>query len=121
MAWDTGASWRVVSLWSALIGLHARGPDPLSCPPSLLQTGPPSLPRGVALTALVPLPALKTQCGKGFGLAAWPGLGLLVTSEGDKNTLSVWGLPGGASGGVGASGGAGACARAGARGASAGW
>jgi hypothetical protein len=71
------------------------------------------------LTALAPLPALKTQCGQGFGLAACPALGLLVTSDSEKNTLSIWGLPGGVSGG-GASGGPGACAGAGAGGAPAG-
>jgi hypothetical protein len=59
------------------------------------------------LTALVPQPAFKTQCGKGWGMAACPALGLLVTSD-RVNTLSVWGLPGGASGGGGASAGAGA-------------
>jgi hypothetical protein len=85
-----------------------------------VQTAPPSLPRGVALTALVPLPALKTECGQGLGLAACPALGLLVTSDSNKNTLSVWGVPGGGSGGGGASGGAGASAGAGAGGASAG-
>jgi hypothetical protein len=74
----------------------------------------------VALTALMPIPALKTQCGKGFGLAACPALGLLVTSDEDDDALSVWDLPGGASGGGGACGGAGASAAAGARGASAG-
>jgi hypothetical protein len=51
----------------------------------------------VALTTLVPLPALKTQCGPGCGLAACPALGLLVTSEREENTLSVWDLPGGPS------------------------
>jgi hypothetical protein len=83
-----------------------------------VQTHPPPLPRGVALTALVP--ALTRRCGQGFGLAACPALGLLVTSDSDKNTLSVWGVPDGASGGGGAAGGAGASAGAGARGASAG-
>ncbi len=51
----------------------------------------------------MPLPSLLTECGKGLGLAACPALGLLVTSDKDKNTLLVWGLPGGASGGGGAS------------------
>ncbi len=88
--------------------------------PTSLQTGPPSLPRGVALTTLVPLPALKTQCGPGYGLAACPTLGLLVTSDKETNTLSVWELPGGASGSGGASGGPGASAGAGAGGASVG-
>jgi hypothetical protein len=88
--------------------------------PISLQTGPPSLPRGAALTALVLLPSLKTECGSGFGLAACPALGLLVTSDVDKNTLSVWGLPGGTSDGGGASGGAWASAEAGAGGALAG-
>ncbi len=55
----------------------------------------------------MPLPALKTLCGLGFGVAACPALGLLVTSDDKKNTLSVWDLGGGASVG-GASGGAGA-------------
>jgi hypothetical protein len=68
----------------------------------------------------VPLPALKTPCGYGYGLAACPSLGLLVTSDMNKNTLSVWGLPGGASGGGGASGWAGASAGAGTGGVSAG-
>jgi hypothetical protein len=87
--------------------------DPLSpsLPTPLLQTAPPSLPRGVGLIALVPLPALKTLCGAGFGLAACPALGVLVTSDSEKNTLSVWGLPDDASGG-GVSGGAGASAGA---------
>jgi hypothetical protein len=67
----------------------------------------------------VPLPALKTQCGVGYGLAACPSLGLLVTSDMNKSTLSVWGLPGGVGCGGGASGAAGASAGAGA-GASAG-
>ncbi len=49
--------------------------------------------RGAALTALVPLPDLKTRNGIGFGLAVCPDLGLLVTSDYDKNTLSAWGLP----------------------------
>ncbi len=72
------------------------------------------------MTDLKPLPALKTQCGPGFGLAACPALGLLVTSDCSLNTLSVWGPPGGASGGGGASSGAGATAGAGVGGASAG-
>jgi hypothetical protein len=51
----------------------------------------------------VPLPSLKTDCGEGYGLAACPTVGLLVTSDIDKNNLSVWRLPGvGASGGPGA-------------------
>ncbi len=73
----------------------------------------------LAFTALVPLPALKTLCGLGFGVAACPALGLLVTSDDKKNTLSVWDLGGGASVG-GASGGAGASAGTGVGGASAG-
>jgi hypothetical protein len=65
----------------------------------------------------VPLPSLKTDCGRGCGMAACPALGLLVTSDYNMNTLSVWGLPGGASRRGGASGGAGASALAGAAGA----
>jgi hypothetical protein len=65
----------------------------------------------------VPLPALKTRCGVGYGLAACPTLGLLVTSDARMNTLSVWGLPDGASGGGGASGEPGASAGAGSGGA----
>ncbi len=66
------------------------------------------------MTDLVPLPARKTQCGKGMGLAACPALGLLVTTDTAKNTLSVWGVPVSASGGDGASGRARASAGAGA-------
>ncbi len=47
----------------------------------------------MALSHLKPLPALKTQCGPGYGLSVCPALGVLVTSDCDKNTLSVWGLP----------------------------
>jgi hypothetical protein len=60
----------------------------------------------------VPLPSLKTQCGAGFGLAACPALGLLVTSDDKMNTLSVWDVSGGADVGGGAPGGAGASAGA---------
>ncbi len=71
------------------------------------------------LEGLVPLRSLKTRSGAGLGLAASPALGLLVTSDYKKNTLSVWGLPSGANGGAGASGGPGASAGGGAGGASA--
>ncbi len=53
----------------------------------------------------MPLPSLATECGEGPGLAACPALGLLVTSDVYKSTLSVWSLSGGASGGGGASSG----------------
>jgi hypothetical protein len=66
------------------------------------------------LEELVPLPALKTKCGSGYGLAACPALSLLVTSHLRENSLSVWGMPGGASGVGGAFGGPGTCAGAGA-------
>jgi hypothetical protein len=95
-------------------------PPPSPSPHPSLQTAPPSLPRDEAPTELVPLPAFKTQCGPGHGLAVCPALGLLVTSDSKENTLSVWGVPGGASGGGGTTGGAGASAGAGAGGASAG-
>jgi hypothetical protein len=55
---------------------------------------------------LVPLPALKTGCGEGVGVAACPTLGLLVTSDDVENTLSVFALPG-SGGGAGAGAGAG--------------
>ncbi len=65
---------------------------------------PPPLPRGVGLDKLVPLPALKTDCGRGVGMAACPALGLLVTSNHNDNTLSVFALPriSGAGAGAGA-------------------
>ena len=47
----------------------------------------------VDLTAFVHVPALKTHCGRGVGLAACPTLGLLVTSNYRDNTLSVFALP----------------------------
>ncbi len=54
------------------------------------------------------MPSLKTQCGAGCGLAACPTLGLLVTSDYNCNTLSVWSLPHGpcAFGGAGSAAGA---------------
>jgi hypothetical protein len=48
----------------------------------------------VDLGSLVSLPALKTKCGEGVGLAVCPTLGLLVTSRLD-NTLRVFALPSG--------------------------
>jgi hypothetical protein len=55
----------------------------------------------------VPLPSLMTECEGGFGLAACPALGLLVTSDVYDNTLSVWDLCGGDSDGVASGAGAG--------------
>jgi hypothetical protein len=70
------------------------------------QVAPPPLPRGVGLDKLRPLPALKTACGVGAGMAACPALGLLVTSDiSDNNTLNVFALP--RSSGAGAGAGAG--------------
>ena len=39
------------------------------------------------------VPALRTPCGDGLGLAVCPALGLLVTSNSDDDTLSVFDLP----------------------------
>jgi hypothetical protein len=39
------------------------------------------------------LPALKTACGLGVGIAPCPALGLLVTSNRPDDTLSVFALP----------------------------
>ncbi len=47
----------------------------------------------MSLGDLVPLPALKTRCGAGMGMAACPTLGLLVTSNSEDNTLTVFNLP----------------------------
>jgi hypothetical protein len=47
--------------------------------------------QSVDLETLVPVPTWITNCGTGFGLAACPSLGLLVTSSGDM--LSVFKLP----------------------------
>ncbi len=66
------------------------------------------LPRGVGLDKLVPLPALKTACGYGLGMAACPVLGLLVTSSTSDNTLSVFALPRSSGAGAGAGAGSGA-------------
>ncbi len=78
------------------------------------QVVPLPLPRGVGLDALVPLPALTTRCGWGAGMAACPTLGLLVTSNHDDNTLSVFALPHSSGAGAGAGAGAGVGAGAGA-------
>jgi hypothetical protein len=45
------------------------------------------------LNALIPWPAFKTHCPHGAGLAACPTLGLLVISNFQTNTLSVFSLP----------------------------
>jgi hypothetical protein len=66
------------------------------------QVAPLPLPRGVGLDKLVPLPALKTKCGEGVGMAACPALGLLVTSNTKDNTLSVFALPHSSGAGAGA-------------------
>jgi hypothetical protein len=55
--------------------------------------------QGFNLGTLVPLPALKTHCGHGVGMAVCPTLGLLVTSNDRDNTLSVFALPSGGIGG----------------------
>jgi hypothetical protein len=96
------------------ICLHAhRLSPPPPCPPPVLcciamhvhlllcmlsffvcdQVPPLALPRGVGLDALVPLPALRTACGEGKGMAACPALGLLVTSNYMDNTLFVHAVP----------------------------
>ena len=49
---------------------------------------------------LTPVPQFKTACGQGYGVAACPSLGLLVTSDVNNNTLSVWSLPSGAGFGI---------------------
>jgi hypothetical protein len=56
------------------------------------QVTPMLLTRSVSLDKLRPLPALKTACGHGMGVAACPALGLLVTSNDKDNTLSVFDL-----------------------------
>jgi hypothetical protein len=56
-------------------------------------SGPPSLPRGVGLDSLLPLPGFKARCGRGLGLAVWPAMGLIVTSSDDDDTISVFALP----------------------------
>jgi hypothetical protein len=63
-----------------------------------VQVAAPLLPAGGSLDLLRPVPALKTSCEAGLGLAACPELGLLVTSSCISNTLSVFALPGRSSG-----------------------
>jgi hypothetical protein len=63
--------------------------------------GPLPLPCGVGLDKLRRVPALKTACGSGMGMAACPTLGLLVTSDHIDNTLSVFALPRSSGSGVG--------------------
>ena len=45
------------------------------------------------LGSLMPLPRLRTVCGVGYDVAACPTLGLLVTSNCEDNSLSVYRLP----------------------------
>ena len=56
----------------------------------------------VDVGTLVPLPGLKTECGAGFGMAACPALGLLVTSSFMGSNLSVFTLPHSSDAGAGA-------------------
>jgi hypothetical protein len=72
------------------------------------QVAPLPLPCGVGLDKLRPRAALKSACGTGVGMAACCTLGLLVTSNGNDNTLSVFALPRSSGGGAGAGAGAGA-------------
>ena len=58
------------------------------------MSSPPSPLMAVDVGTLIPLPSLKTKCGSGMGMAVCPALGLLVTSNHDDNTLSVFTLPG---------------------------
>jgi hypothetical protein len=50
------------------------------------------LPRGVGLDALQLAPSFRTVCGRGYGLAVCPALGLLVTSNPKRSCLDVFGL-----------------------------
>ena len=60
----------------------------------LFQQAEPNLMRA-DLESLVPVPAFKTPCGFGVGVAVCPALGVLVTShwQYDDDTLSVFALP----------------------------
>jgi hypothetical protein len=115
--------------WCGLCG--ARSEHHARCAPRVLQHSAPCFALAAVLCAappatqtsrfpledLVPQPSLATECGnfagKGRGVAACLALGLLVTSDRDKNNLSVWDLPSGASD-LGVSGGAGSSAGGGA-------
>ena len=69
---------------------------PLSCHVRcyflFLQASSPSL-MHLDLGAAVCFPALGTTCGNGYGMAVCPALGLLVTSDDEEDTLSVFTLP----------------------------
>ncbi len=45
------------------------------------------------LDAVFPLPHLETHCGNGMGLAVCPALGLVATTNIDRNSLTVFVLP----------------------------
>jgi hypothetical protein len=47
----------------------------------------------IDLHTLTPLPAFRTQCGLGIGLAVCPVLNLVVTSSYNTNSLTVFALP----------------------------
>ena len=47
----------------------------------------------IDLDTLTPLPAFRTQCGLGIGLAVCPVLNVVVTSSYDTNSLTVFALP----------------------------
>jgi hypothetical protein len=59
-------------------------------------------------TPMTPVPGLETKCGRGIGLAACPILPMLVTSNRDRNSLTLFSLPKGASADA-ASAGGGSC------------
>jgi hypothetical protein len=42
------------------------------------------------------IPGMHTECGRGFGIAACPVLGVVVTSSSSSNSLKVYALPGSA-------------------------
>jgi hypothetical protein len=73
---------------AVLVPTLASLPCPLKHAPQACS--PPSL---VHLDALVPLPALATACGPGYGVAVCTAFGLLVTSNREDNTLIVFALP----------------------------
>jgi hypothetical protein len=66
-----------------------------------------NVPSSMDLDALAPLPFFNTPCGKGFGLAACPLLGLLVVSirRDSSSMLKVYPLPWSSAGIVGSYGG----------------
>jgi hypothetical protein len=83
-----------VEWWSAALASQAFH---VMCVPCQVRPTDPSASacqlQGVTTHELLPVPALRTPCGVGLGVAVCSSLGVIVTSDWVNHSLLVWALP----------------------------